>query len=195
MPSRLIAIEGIDQAGKKTQTGLLANSLRREGFKASVLSFPMYSTGSGRLIRAFLSGKQRPSPTVLHMLYSLNRWEKAESIIDALKRADFVLCNRYTPSNLAYGAARGLNVDWLSSLDSGLPEPGAVFVLDVPVTRSFSRKAVRRDVNERDRAFLDKVRRNYRLLARRLGWRLIDGTQPPQEVHQHILLGLRSIFL
>lgn len=195
MPSRLIAIEGIDQAGKKTQTGLLAKRLRSERFTVSVLSFPIYSTSSGRLIRSFLSGKTRPSPTVLHMLYSLNRWEKAELIAGELKRSDFVLCNRYTPSNLAYGVARGLSVDWLWGLDTGLPKPGAVFVLDVPVTRSFSRKASRRDVNEKDRAFLEKVRRNYRLLARRLGWRLVDGTQPPAEVHQHILLGLRSIFL
>ena len=195
MRSRLITIEGIDQAGKKTQTRFLAKSLRREGFRVSILSFPIYSTSSGRLIRSFLSGKTKLSPNVLHMLYSLNRWEKVEAITGALKKTDFVLCNRYIPSNLAYGAARGLSVDWLSGLDSGLPAPGAVFVLDVPVQRSFSRKTARRDANERDRAFLDKVRRNYRLLARRFGWRLVDGTKPPMEVHEQILMGLRSAFL
>ena len=195
MRSRLIAIEGIDQAGKKTQTSLLAMSLRREKFTVSILSFPVYATASGRLIQSFLSGRTKPSPQVLHMLYSLNRWEKIEMITGGLKKTDFVLCNRYTPSNLAYGAARGLNVDWLSSLDSGLPPPGAVFVLDVPVQRSFSRKIARRDVNEQDRAFLDKVRRNYRLLARRFGWRLVDGTKPPMEVHEQILMGLRTVFL
>ena len=67
--------------------------------------------------------------------------------------------------------------------------------MDVPVPKSFSRKTARRDVNEKDRAFLDRVRRNYRVLARRLGWRLIDGTKGPEEVHEHILLGLRSAFL
>lgn len=195
MRSRLIAIEGIDQAGKKTQTGLLARSLHREGFKVAILSFPFYSTSSGRLIRSFLAGKSKSSPSVLHMLYSMNRWEKIETITGALDKNDFVLCNRYTPSNLAYGEARGLKVEWLSDLDAGLPEAGAVFVLDVPVPRSFSRKAARRDVNERDRGFLEKVRRNYRLLARRFGWQLVDGTKPPEEVHQRILLGLRSVFL
>lgn len=193
--SRLIALEGIDQAGKKTQTGLLARRLRREGFKVSILSFPIYSTNSGRMIRSFLKGATRTSPNVLHMLYSLNRWEKVELITGALKKTDFVLCNRYTPSNLAYGSARGLSVDWLSGLDSGLPEPGVVFVLDVPVPRSFSRKSSSRDVNEKDRVYLDKVRRNYRLLARRFGWRLVDGTRSPEEVHEYILLGLRSAFL
>ena len=139
MRSRLIALEGIDQAGKKTQTGLLARRLRSEGFKVSILSFPVYSTSSGRMIRSFLTGRTRASPNVLHMLYSLNRWEKLETITDALRKSDLVICNRYSPSNLAYGAARGLSIDWLSGMDSGLPEPGVVFVLDVPMESSRSR--------------------------------------------------------
>src|SRR3989441_6089634 len=122
LPSRLIALEGIDQAGKKTQTRLLSASLRAEGFKVGTLSFPIYSTSSGRLIRSFLAGRANTSPHALHMLYSLNRWENMETISGALKKNDFVICNRYTPSNLAYGEARGLSVQWLAGLDAGLPE-------------------------------------------------------------------------
>src|SRR5437660_12049065 len=102
LPSRLIALEGIDQAGKKTQTRILSASLRREGFKVGTLSFPIYSTSSGRLIRSFLAGRANTSPHALHMLYSLNRWENVETINTALKKNDFVICNRYTSSNLAY---------------------------------------------------------------------------------------------
>jgi dTMP kinase len=129
------------------------------------------------------------------MLYSMNRWENLETITSALKKNDFVICNRYTASNLAYGEARGLSVQWLAGLDAGLPEAGVVFVLDVPVPKSFSRKTKRRDANEKDRAFLEKVRRSYRSLSRIFGWRLVDGTSPPAEVHEKILLGLRSAFL
>src|SRR5207249_4062853 len=43
LPARLIAIEGMDQAGKKTQTGLLANQLGRQGFRTKTLSFPDYN--------------------------------------------------------------------------------------------------------------------------------------------------------
>src|SRR5712692_2838451 len=124
LPSRLIALEGIDQAGKKTQTRLLSASLRREGFKVGTLSFPIYSTSSGRLIRSFLAGRAKTSPHALHMLYSLNHRENMETINTALKKNDFVICNRYTPSNLAYGEARGLSVQWLASIDDGLKEKG-----------------------------------------------------------------------
>src|SRR2546426_4290055 len=156
LPSRLIALEGIDQAGKKAQTRLLSASLRREGFKVGALSFPIYSTSSGRLIRSFLAGKTDTSPHALHMLYSLNRWENMETINGALKKNDLVICNRYTPSNLAYGEARGLSVQWLAGLDAGLPEARAVFFLGGSISKSFSRKTPRRGVHERDRAFLEE---------------------------------------
>src|SRR3989475_2234300 len=165
VPSRIIALEGIDQAGKKTQTRLLSASLRREGFKVGTLSFPIYSTSSGRLIRSFLAGRANTSPHALHMLYSLNRWENRETINGALKKSDFVICNRYTPSNLAYGEARGLSVQWLAGLDAGLPEARGVFLLGVSIPRSFSRKTRRRVGHERERALLGNVRRKYRLLA------------------------------
>src|SRR2546426_3503833 len=140
LPSRLIALEGIDQAGKKTQTRLLSASLRREGFKVGTLNFPIYSTSSGRLIRSFLAGRSKTSPHALHLLYSLNRWENMETITGALKKNDLVICNRYTPSNLAYGEARGLSVQWLAGLDAGLPEARAVFFLGVSLSKSVLRK-------------------------------------------------------
>src|SRR3989442_8615898 len=149
LPSRLIALEGIDQAGKKTQTRLLSASLRREGFKVGTLSFPIYSTSSGRLIRSFLAGRAKTSPHALHLLYSLNRWENMETITGALKKNDLVICNRYIPSNLAYGEARGLSVQWLAGLDAGLPEARAVFLLEVLPSQAFSRKNPRRGVKNR----------------------------------------------
>src|SRR5256712_11134380 len=145
VPSRLIALEGIDQAGKKTQTRLLSASLRREGFKVGTLSFPIYSTSSGRLIRSFLAGRAKTSPHALHLLYSLNRWENMETITGALKKNDLVICNRYTPSNLAYGEARGLSVPWLASPDSGHPETRAAFVLEIPLLHTFFRNTHAQD--------------------------------------------------
>src|SRR5437867_13204785 len=96
VPSRLIALEGIDQAGKKTQTRLLSAGLRREGFKVGTLSFPIYSTSSGRLIRSFLVGRTDSAQHGLHMIYYLNRWENMETITGTLEKNAFVICNRYT---------------------------------------------------------------------------------------------------
>jgi len=183
LPGKIIAIEGIDQSGKRTQTRLLANELGRTSARVTTISFPIYNSSSGRQIRRFLEGKQDYPASALHMLYSLNRWENQELIIKHAENSDFVIADRYYPSNLAYGVARGLRLDWLEGLDRGLPPANLIIVLDVPVLASFDRKSSERDVHERDRHLLLKVRRTYRTLASRLDWKVIDATRPVAEVH------------
>lgn len=67
---QLIAIEGIDQSGKRTQAFLLAKELLRNGFKAAVWSFPDYSTPLGRQLRAYLAGRSTLDHHALHLLYT-----------------------------------------------------------------------------------------------------------------------------
>jgi dTMP kinase len=180
---KIIALEGIDQSGKRTQTRLLAEELRRKGAKVSTLSFPIYKSSSGKQIQRFLQGKQKYPATALHMLYSLNRWENQELITRLTENADFVIADRYYPSNLAYGVSRGLGLGWLQGLDRGLPTANLVIVLDVPVLSSFGRKSSGRDVHERDKQLLLKVRGAYGALAKKLGWKVVDATRPVEEVH------------
>jgi dTMP kinase len=116
------------------------------------------------------------------MLYSLNRWENQARILSLIQRTDFVVADRYTPSNLAYGVSRGLSLDWLQTLDKGLPVADLVIVLDVPVPSSFARKQKNRDVHESNRKLLVKVRHAYKTLSDRLGWKIVDATVPVEEV-------------
>ena len=179
-------MEGIDQSGKRTQTRLLADGLERANTRVSTISFPIYKTPSGRQIRSYLKGRQDYAPQALHMLYSLNRWENRELINKLVHSSDYLIADRYTPSNLAYGLSRGLSLGWLQVLDKGLPTADLVVVLDVPIVSSFERKSKNRDVHERDREFLIKVRRTYKLLSRRLGWKILDASGTSGEVHTAI---------
>ncbi len=193
MPARFITLEGIDQSGKETQARLLVARLRREGFGVSTLNFPIYASRSGREIRAFLDGNRKYSSEAVHMLYSLNRWENRDAIVQRLRDSDFLVTDRYSPSNLAYGLARGLDLGWLAALDRGLPRPDVVVVLDVPVGASFSRKTDRRDLHESDRAFLVRVRRAYLRLARKYDWRVVDGAGPASKVHKEVWKSISSV--
>ncbi len=186
MPARFIALEGIDQAGKKTQTRLLLARLHRSGFKTASLSFPIYNTPAGRQIRAFLTGRRESSWEALHMLYSLNRWENEKRILSILNSVDVLVADRYAPSNLAYGTAHGLSLRWLAGLDKGLSEPDVVVVLDVPVPSSFERKKHQRDLYESNRLFLLRVKRAYLRLADRYHWKVVQGAGPPEQVHGNI---------
>ena len=179
-------MEGIDQSGKRTQTRLLADRLKRASTRVATISFPIYKSPSGRQIRSYLKGRQDYPPQALHRLYSLNRWENRELINKLVHNSDYLIADRYTPSNLAYGLSRGLSLGWLQGLDKGLPTADLVIVLDVPIVSSFERKSKNRDVHERDREFLIKVRRTYKLLAQKLGWKVVDAAGTSGEVHTAI---------
>ncbi len=194
MPGKIIALEGIDQAGKRTQTRLLASDLKRRGAKVNAVSFPIYTSPSGRQIQRFLNGKQRYPPEALHMLYSLNRWENQALLTKLTENADYVITDRYYPSNLAYGVSRGLRLDWLQGLDRGLPSASLIIVLDVPVPSSFARKSRGRDIHEKNRRLLFKVRRTYQTLAKSLDWRIVDAAHPVEEVHKAVWSIVRKKF-
>lgn len=186
MRARIIALEGIDQSGKRTQTRLLANRLKRLGFTVRTLSFPIYRSPSGRLIGRYLNGEKAYSARTLHVLYSLNRWENEQLIEELVEKADFLVIDRYKPSNLAYGTSKGLELKWLIELDRGLPDPDLVIILDVAVSTSFSRKSEKRDVHERSAQLLSRVKASYRTLARRFGWRVIFSPSSVGDVELRI---------
>ena len=194
MRGRIIALEGIDQSGKRTQTRLLANELKKKGARVGTISFPIYKSPSGRQIQRFLQGKQEYPAKALHMLYSINRWENQEQIVKLIQDSDFVIADRYYPSNLAYGVSRGLSLGWLQGLDQGLPTANLVILLDVPVHSSFTRKSKGRDVHERDNRFLTKVRQKYEALGKKLDWKIVDGTRPVEEVHEAVWRLVRQKF-
>ena len=192
MTGRFIVIEGIDQSGKETQTRLLARRLKWDGHKTEKLSYPIYNSFSGREIVAFLDGKRSYPHQVLHMLYSMNRWESLEKLRELLRDSDYIIVDRYYPSNLAYGIARGLNERWLSNLDAGLPEPDQVILVDTSVEASFTRKTSGRDVHERDTLFLQKVRKAYLNLAKRRNWTIVNGDRSLAEVNEELWKALKS---
>ena len=183
----IIVIEGGDQAGKKTQSQLLANALRKRKIKTKVFSFPDYSTPIGKEIKKYLIGKRKLPVQVVHCLLAANRWEKLKEIKDAISKNSVLIMNRYYQSNLVYGLVNGMKLDWLENLDVGLPKADLVILLDVTQKESFNRKKTKRDQFEKNREFSKKISRAYRLLARKKHWKIINASGSKIQVHQEIL--------
>ena len=61
----LIALDGLDGSGKNTQTNMLVDRLKIDGYSVRRLSFPMYESDSSAPVRMYLDGRlgQRPSDT------------------------------------------------------------------------------------------------------------------------------------
>lgn len=183
----IIVIEGGDQAGKKTQSELLAKALKKRKLKTKLFSFPDYSTPIGNEINQYLHGKRKFPPQIIHCLLAANRWEKVHEIKKAVLENSIIIMNRYYQSNLIYGLINGLDQKWLEQLDEGLPKADLVIVLDVPQKESFRRKKSKRDKFEKNKDFSQKVSKTYRIIAKKKKWTLVDASRSKEEVHKSIL--------
>ncbi|HXT69542.1 MAG TPA: dTMP kinase [Vicinamibacterales bacterium] len=178
----LIAFEGLDQSGKETQARTLGARLERDGRVVRSASFPDYETPIGREIRRALDGERDFAPDVMQLLYVANRLEWRPQVEKWLTAGDFVICDRYRASSVAYGEAQGLDVAWLEEIQRGLPVPGITVLLDIAPETAVRRKSAGRDKFERDLALLARVRESYRRQAARSGWVLIDAESSKDEV-------------
>ena len=195
----LIAIEGIDGAGKGTQAGRLVSTLREMGRRVDTLQFPRYSsTTFGSAIGDFLNGKfgslNEVHPQLAAVLYAGDRFESRELLMRMIDDNDVVVLDRFVGSNLAHqsakleGAARTTLVEWIEKIEFGvfqLPRPTLTILIDMSSQMSrelVSRKAARdyteqeADLQESDLPYLERVRRCYLALAHsRLDWCTVQG--------------------
>ena len=190
---KIIVIEGIDKAGKGTQSDLLISALKFSGNVCTIMDFPDYTTLIGKEIRAFLDGNRSYTLETKHVLMSANRWEKKNEIESLRENGTIIIMNRYYQSNLVYGVSQGLNLKWLLNLDKGLPKEDVVIVLEVNPNTSYQRVPGNRDAFEIDRKLLSRVHKNYRKLAKQFNWKIINGERVSGEVHNEIMKIVRKV--
>ncbi len=192
MAGALVAIEGIDQAGKMTQARAIEKHVRSMGMSCAVRQYPDYDTPLGQLIRQALHDEIVMSDRARTMLFAANRWEKDTEIRQLVGDNALVLVDRYSWSNVVYGLAQGYDEDWLRSLEAGLLEADLTFFLDIPAEESLRRKSEDRDGFERNFALLEGARDRYLKFASELGWVVVDAVRPPATLTAEILAVLQA---
>jgi dTMP kinase len=188
---KIIVIEGTDKAGKSSQSRMLAEALKVSGKICVILDFPDYTTPIGMEIKAFLEGKRDYLPEVKHLLFSANRWEKKKEIESMLENGTIIVMNRYWQSNLVYGVANGMDINWLLRLDKGLPKEDIVLVILVNPSMS-AKRAEMQDAFESDIQLAASAYKNYLKFAKQYRWKIIDGSKSKEQVHQEIMKIIRK---
>lgn len=196
---RFIVIDGLDGSGKATQTKLLAQRLNENGFKARTISFPDYESDSSALVKMYLGGQLGSSPddvnayaassfyAVDRVASYINSWRKD------LEEYDYIIADRYTTSNIIHQMAkideseRDSYIEWLFDFEYKrleLPAPDRVIFLDVDP--AISQKLIcgrykgdesKKDIHERDFAYLMRCRSSAVYAIEHLGWVRIDCTE------------------
>ena len=177
----LIAIEGIDQSGKGTQAERLSDRLRAAGQATRVIAFPQYETAIGNAIAKQIGIEGPRSATALQLLCIADRYTACDEI-ESARRSEVVICDRYTPSAIAYGLALGVDERWMRRVQLGLPTADLTVLLDIEAGTAGQRKPEARDRYEQDIKLLAQVRGNYLRMARGENWTVIDGHLPAETV-------------
>lgn len=177
----LIAIEGIDGAGKTTQVGLLEEFLRSRGVDV-VRSKEPTDGPWGRKIRESATTSRMSLGDELSAFIEDRREHVRDVITPALDAGKTVILDRYFYSTIAYQGSRGGNVEEIKQqMIDEFPFPNMTFLIDVPADVGLSR--VREGRGESPNQFeqmgtLQRCRDVFLRLAQTLPIMIVDGNRP-----------------
>jgi dTMP kinase len=200
MRGRFITFEGGEGAGKSTHAALLAQKLRGLGIGVVLTREPGGSPGAEIIRHVLLSGAAKPlGPEAEALLFAAARDDHVRNtILPALTRGRWVICDRFTDSTRIYqGDLGGVDHKLLRALERvtvGDLRPDLTFVLDLPVEIGMSRAEKRRGDAAGDRFeseskdFHERLRDSFRMLAMSDPNRcvLIDASRARDDVAEQI---------
>ena len=190
---RLVTLEGGEGAGKSTVLRALRDALVASGADVVCTREPGGTPLAERIRALLLDPEHEPaSPQAeLLLMFASRAQHVRETILPALKRGAWVLCDRFTDSSYAYqGGGRGLDPAWIATLEREVVgiRPGLTLLLDVGVEEGRERARGRdlapdRIERERDE-FFERVRAAYlaRAAAEPQRIRVLDASRPAADV-------------
>ena len=157
------------------------------------ISFPMYESESSAPVRMYLEGKfgSRPSDTnafAASTLFAVDRYAsyKSDWKKDYDRLDNIIVANRYTSANAVHQLSKMPREQWEGFLDwlwdfefikLGLPVPDLVIYLELLPEMSMSlvnsrsdETGRRKDIHEKDEAFMRKSYEAAQFACERLGW-------------------------
>ena len=194
----LFVIEGVDGAGKATQTAKLVERLTADGKNPLKVTFPDYENKSSDIVMylngAFGAHADDVNAKAASTFFALDRYVSYKTRWEADYLSDRVIvADRYVTSNMIHQASKldtieekEAFIDWLTDFEYGiykLPAPSKVVFLDMPpkyaaeLTKTRANKSTGemvQDIHESDRAYIQKSYENALWVAKRYGWHIIS---------------------
>jgi dTMP kinase len=204
LPGVIIAIEGIEGAGKTTVAKAVAEFAETRGLRPLVLRDPGTSALGEEIRQILLKGDERHSPLAETFLFMAARRQLVdEFIIPAIQQARCVILDRFLLSTMAYqGAARRVGIDTVLALGKiavGDAAPRLTVLLDLPVEEGFRRIAKSRaaldKIESRGPEYHKAVRQGFLDAARSYPWPIvtIDASRPLEEVAKHVIEAVANV--
>lgn len=144
-----------------------------------------------------------------------NKWDVSQHTIELIMAADkqaqqewiqsledegydYLILDRYTRSQMAYGIVNGIDKMWLSELQNYLRKPDMELYIDIPAEVSMQRKGKHNngenDRYESDKEMLERVRSLYLFMAdkdRKI--EKIEGNQELEHVIEDAIVYVKKL--
>ena len=193
----LIALEGIDGAGKSLLAKNLLTSLEEKKLDVLLTKQPG-GTVLGKKLRAILhEEKEHVSDLSEFLLFAADRAQHFKQIIiPALKQGKIIISDRLNDSSLAYqGYGRDLNKEKIKTVNSWAMqniEPDLIFYIEID-TKTAHERIFKRNITltsfEKEKAeFWEKTIDGYNQIFKdRKNVFYLDGTKTPEEIKKEAL--------
>jgi dTMP kinase len=204
MTGRFITLEGGEGVGKTTQLHALAEALRARGLTVVTTREPGGSEGAEAIRRLLLEGgEERWSAPAEALLFAAARTAHVDATIrPALARGEWVLCDRFLDSSLAYqGGAGGLGTEAvravnLFGIDDCLPDRTLLLLSPEGAGRARARDGEAGDrIGSRPPFYHEAVERSFRDLAQAEPGRIrsVNASGSRQEVTDRLLAAIKDL--
>jgi dTMP kinase len=201
---RFISLEGGEGVGKTTQLRALGEALRKRGLTVVTSREPGGSEGAEAIRRLLLEGgEERWSPRAEALLFAAARTSHVDNIIrPALHRGEWVLCDRFLDSSLAYqGAAGGLGIEEVRTLNlfgigDCLPDRTLLLVAPDGAERARARDGEVADrIGSRPATYHRSVEEAFTQIAEAEPERVrtIEASGTPQDVTERLMAALSDL--
>jgi dTMP kinase len=197
--AHFLVLEGMDGTGTTTISRLVADGLRDRDLRVCLTAEPTDGP-LGRLLRSHLTGQIDLDPYATALVFSGDRADHlARTIRPALARGEWVVCDRYLLSTLAYQGAEGVSREAILAASATFAIPDLTVVLEVGDETRAARMSGRPDRERYEDPALDQaLRTSYKeaiALLRTAGHTIevIDGTVAPDDIAAGILRRLDTL--
>lgn len=210
---KLIVIEGLDGSGKATQAKRLTEALVETGIPVREVSFPDYESDSSALVRMYLSGQFGTDPQDVNAyaassFFAVDRFASYKKDWCRDYARGVVIADRYTTSNAVHQCSKLPKEQWEDFLNwlfdfeykkLGIPAPDRVIYLNVDpavsqalMTARYRGDENKKDIHERDIAYLRHSREAAAYCAEKLGWETVDCCRDGQmrsieDIHKNVM--------
>ena len=171
-----IAIYGVNNIGKSTHCRILADRLKRTGYEVVSLKYPIYDlepTGT-ELNRILRQKEQNISEEELQTLFTQNRKDFEPQLRKYLEEGKIVIAEDYTGTGIAWGMTKGLSLEFMEKLNSGLLREDFSILM---TGHRDARATEKHHIHEQNAALLSSVSKIFVQLAGRYGWKVIEIQQ------------------